>query len=45
MDVGIDEAGQGQPSAEINLDRLASKAGFDCRDTTAFHADVDKRGG
>ena len=41
MDVGVDEAGQGQPSAEIDLDGLAGQPGFDCGNPSALHANID----
>lgn len=45
MDVGVDEAGQGQPPPDIDLDRLAGQPGFDCGNTSALHANIDGRRG
>ncbi len=45
MDVGVDEAGQGQAAAGVDLDRLAGEPGFDRSDASALHADVDGCGG
>ena len=42
MDMGIDEAGQGEPAADIDLGRLAGKPRFDGGDPAAGDADIDR---
>ena len=44
MDVGIDEAGQGQFAADLDLGRLASEPWRDGGDPPAAHADIDRGG-
>ena len=45
MDVSVDEAGQGQSAADVDLDRVAGKPGLNRSDPAAFHADIDGCGG
>ena len=45
MDVGVDEAGQGEVAAEIDLDRFASEPRLDRGNPAALHADIDGSGG
>ncbi|MFK4498202.1 hypothetical protein ABIF86_002493 [Bradyrhizobium japonicum] len=45
MDVGIDEPGQGEAPADIDLDGLAGKSRLDRGDAAALHADIDGCGG
>ena len=44
MDVGIDEAGQHQLAADIDLGRLAGKLRLDGGDAPAGDADIDRVG-
>ncbi len=43
VDVGVDEAGQSEPAADVDLGRLAGEARFDGGDTPAGDADIDRR--
>ncbi len=45
MDVGVDEAGQGEAPADIDLDGLAGELRLDRGDPAALHADIDGCGG
>jgi hypothetical protein len=45
MEVGVDEAWQGQPPSDIDLDSLAGKSRPDRGDASALHADIDGCGG
>ena len=44
VDVGVDEAGQGEPAADIDLGRFAGKPRFDGGDAPAGDADIDRDG-
>ena len=44
MNMGVDEAGQGEPAADIDLGRFAGKPGFDGGDPPAGNADIDRGG-
>ena len=44
MDMGVDEAGQGEPAADIDLGRLAGKPRLDRGDPAAGYADIDRDG-
>jgi hypothetical protein len=43
VDVGVDETGQGEPAADVDLGRLAGEARFDGGDAPAGDADIDRR--
>ena len=43
MDMRVDETGQGEPAADIDLGRLAGEVRFDGGDTPAGDADIDRR--
>ena len=42
MDMGVDEAGQHQPAADVDLGRLAGKLRLDRGDPAAGYADIDR---
>ena len=44
MDVGVDEAGQREPAADVDLGGFAGKPRLDGGDTAAGDADIDRRG-
>ncbi len=44
VDVGVDEAGQGEPAADIDLGRLTGKPRFDRCNAPAGDADIDRVG-
>ena len=44
MNMGVDETGQGEPAADVDLGRFAGKPGFDGGDTPAGDADIDRGG-
>jgi len=44
VDVGVDEAGQGEPAADIDLGRLTGKPRFDRGNTPTGNADIDRDG-
>jgi hypothetical protein len=42
VDVGVDEAGQHQPAAGVDLGRLAASRGLDRGDPAAGYPDIDR---
>ena len=42
MDVGIDEAGEGELAADLDFGRVAGKARLDGGDPAAGYADIDR---
>ena len=44
VDVGVDEAGQGEPAADVDLGRLAGQPWFDRGDAPAGDTDIDRDG-
>ena len=42
VDVGVDEAGQGEPAADLDFGRFAGKPRLDGGDTPAGDADIDR---
>ena len=44
MNMGVDETGQREPAADVDLGRFAGKPGFDGDDTSAGNADIDRGG-
>src|SRR5215216_3664013 len=42
MDMRVDEAGQGEPAADIDLGPFAGKPGLDGSDTSTRDADIDR---